>query len=254
MVRLSLVVMLPLALAAQDPADLFNQPPAGVDQALRARISQFYDLHVKGDFRRVEPLVAEDTKDFFYNGNKPRYMSFEISKIKYSDNFQRADAIVLCEQIVNFPGFQSKPIKVPTPSTWKVENGQWVWYVDQDKLRDTPFGRMTPGPPSGTTVVPVVIPGSIEQFNASVKVDRESVTVKPGESQEISIANSAPGMMKVTISGKVAGVDAKLDHSEIKPGERVILTVHAGDDAKSGTFDVRVDPTGQVIPIHVTVQ
>src|SRR5579871_5582628 len=99
MLRFCLLAILPLALAAQDPAELFNKPPAAVDQALRARITEFFELHVKGDFRKAEALVAEDTKDFFYNGNKPRYLSFEISKIKYNEDFTKAEATVLCEQV-----------------------------------------------------------------------------------------------------------------------------------------------------------
>jgi hypothetical protein len=253
MPRFPLLAILPLALAAQDPADLFNQPPAAVDQALRARITQFYELHVKSDFRKAEALVAEDTKDFFYNGNKPHYLSFEISKIKYSADFQHADAIVLCEQIVPFPGFQNKPMKVPTPSTWKLENGQWVWYVDKDKLRDTPFGRMTPGPSTGAAAVPVTIPGSIDQFMSSVKADRQSVTLKPGETEQIWFSNTAPGLMKIALAGSVPGVDAKLDRAEVKPGERALLTLHAGDEAKSGAIKVRVAPTGQSIAIQVNV-
>src|SRR5947209_2362825 len=97
----------------------FNRPPAAVDEALRARITEFYQLHVKGDFRHAEALVAEDTKDFFYTHNKPKYLSFEISRIDYSENFTRAKVTVLCEQYVMMPGFADKPLKVPTPSTWK---------------------------------------------------------------------------------------------------------------------------------------
>src|SRR5712691_2050487 len=67
----------------------FNRPPAGVDEALRARITAFYQLHVKGDFRHAEAYVAEDTKDFFYTNNKPQYLSFEIGRIDSSKNFTR---------------------------------------------------------------------------------------------------------------------------------------------------------------------
>lgn len=251
MLRFSLLAILPLVLAAQDPADLFNKPPAAVDQALRARITEFYELHVKGEFRKAEALVAEDTKDFFYDGNKPRYLSFEISKIKYSDDFTRAQAIVLCEQTVPFPGFQGQAMKIPTPSNWKIENGQWVWYVDQ-KWLDSPFGHRTPGPGNGAAS-PIVIPGSVAQFMSAVKAEPQSVTLTPGGSQQIAISNTAPGLMQVAVTGSVPGVDAKLDRAEIKPGERATLTVHAGDNAKSGRLQVRVAPTGQLIPIQIEV-
>src|SRR5262252_4422911 len=97
---------------AQSPADLFNRPPADVDKALRVRITEFYQDHVDGKFRQAEALVAEDTKDFFYSANKPKYLSFEIQRIDYSDGFTRAKATVLCEQYVLMPGFTDKPLKV----------------------------------------------------------------------------------------------------------------------------------------------
>src|ERR1039457_5201786 len=85
---------------AQDAGDAFNKPPADVDKALRARIAELFDLHVKGEFRKAETLVAQDTKDLYYNSNKTKYLSFEIGRIQYSDNFTRAQASVLCEQYI----------------------------------------------------------------------------------------------------------------------------------------------------------
>ena len=146
MTRLFTLFPLAAALFAQNGADPFNKPPADVDKALRERITEFYQDHVTGEFRKAEQLVAEDTQDFFYNTNKPRYDSFEIARIDYSDNFTRARASVLCEQNVLMPGFGGK-FKVPTPSTWKLENGKWFWYVDQSTLNVTPFGIMKVSPP-----------------------------------------------------------------------------------------------------------
>src|SRR5215472_12205106 len=122
MLRTCLLALFAACLFGQGD-DPFNRPPADVDQALRARIQEFYQLHVKGDFRHAEELVAEDTKDFYYSHNKPKYLSAEISRIEYSDRFTKAKATVLCEQYVMLPGFTDKPIKVPTPSTWKLIDG-----------------------------------------------------------------------------------------------------------------------------------
>src|SRR6185503_11638050 len=98
MLRLAFFALLTPAIYAQNPADLFNKPPADVDQALRARITEFYQYHVKQQFRQAEALVAEDTKEFFYTHNKPQYLSFEIARIEYSENFTRAKATMLTEQ------------------------------------------------------------------------------------------------------------------------------------------------------------
>jgi hypothetical protein len=243
---------------AQSPADLFNRPPEDVDQALRARITQFYQAHVDGKPRLAEPLVAEDTKDFFYNGNKPKYLSFEIKRIDYSDNFTRAKAMVLCEQFVMIPGFTDKPIKVPTPSRWKLVDGQWYWYVDQDELRMTPFGKMTAGPnppPNGPAGLPAIPTAKDMEFIfQQVKADKAAVTLKKEEPEEVTITSTAKGPMTVTVAVVPPGVDAKLDRANIGPGEKAILTLRAGANASPGVVSLRVEQTNHMIPITVGIQ
>ncbi len=244
---------------AQAPADLFNKPPADVDQALRARITQFYQAHVDGKPRLAEPLVAEDTKDFFYNGNKPKYLSFEIKEIHYSDNFTRAKAVVLCEQFVMIPGFTDKPQKVPTPSTWKLVDGQWYWYVDPDDLRNTPWGHMTPGPnpsPNGAApgLPPLPTAKDMEFIFQQVKADKTAVTLKAGGSEEVTISNGAKGPMTVNLAGVPPGVEAKLDRETIGAGEKAILTLRAGANARPGVVSLRVQQTNHLIQIQTAIQ
>ncbi|PWU12292.1 MAG: hypothetical protein C5B51_00970 [Terriglobia bacterium] len=238
---------------AQDPADLFNRPPADVDQALRARISEFYQDHVDGKFRQAEALVAEDTKDFFYGGNKPKYLSFEIRRIEYSEGYTRAKATVLCEQYVMLPGFTDKPLKVPIPSTWKLVDGKWYWYIDPEALRQTPFGKMTPGPGGGSSPIKIPTAGEMNFIFAQVKADKTAVSLKIGASDQVAIINGAQGTMSISIMGALPGVDVKLDRMDLKPGEKATVILHAGPDAKSGVLSIRVDQTNQVIPIQVTI-
>ena len=256
MLRFPILLVFAAACLAQDPADLFNKPPLEVDQALRARINEFYDLHVKKQFRKAEELVAEDTKDFFYSHDKPAYLSFEVKDIKYSDNFTKAKATVLCEQRVMFPGFADKPVKFPIPSTWKVENGKWVWYVDLEALRQSPFGKMTAGPEAGkstATGLPATIPNDFNFVLKQVKPDKDSLELKPGETGQVTIANGAPGPMKVVIADKPEGIEAKLAKEELQAGEKVALTVRAPKPI-SGTVSVQVEQTGEVLPIQVVVK
>ncbi len=258
MFRFVLLAVLATGSFAQNAGDAFNKPPADVDQALRARISEFYGLHVKGEFRKAEALVADDTKDFYYNSNKTQYVSFEIGRIDYSDNFTRAKATVLCEQYIMLPGFMGKPMKVPTPSTWKLVDGTWYWYVDPESLRMTPFGKMNPAPPSAPASAPTsipVIPTTVPDFiYKQVKTDKASVTLKAGESERVTITNSAPGAMNISLTGSVPGVDVKLDRTVLNTGEKAVLTVRAGEDARPGVLSIQVEQTNQVIPIQVVIR
>lgn len=239
---------------AQAPGDLFNKPPADVDRALRARISEFYQDHVEGKFRQADALVAEDTKDFYFASSKPKYLSFDIQRIDYSEGFTRAKAIILCEQYVMMPGFADKPMKVPTPSTWKLVDGQWYWYVDLTAVRQSPFGLMKPGP-GGPSGLPVVPDGKAMAFIfTQVKADKSVVSLKPGGEEQVTLTNNAQGSVSIDLTGALPGVDVKLDRMNIGAGEKGILSLRAGKDAKAGVLSLRVEQTNQVIPIQVKIE
>jgi hypothetical protein len=242
---------------AQPNEPLKPKPPAGVDAALRARLQEFFDLHVKGQFRKAEELVAEETKDYFYSHNKPKYISCEFSRIDYSENFTKATAVMLCEQYVIIPGFSQHPMKVPTPSTWKLENGKWYWYVDEDALRMTPAGKMTAGPyptvGAPAPLAPGSVPISADFLFKQIQLDKDSVSLKAGESAEVTISNAAPGPMTVLLPKALPGVEAKLANSIIPAGGKTVLTLHAGKDAKSGVLNVQVELSGQLLPVQITI-
>ena len=255
MFRFTLPALFTACLFAQ-AGDPFNRPPADVDEALRARIHEFYQFHVKGDFRHAEALVAEDTKDFYYSHNKPQYLSAEISRIDYSDHFTKAKATVLCEQYVMMPGFNDKPLKVPIPSTWKLVDGKWYWYVDPEALRDSPFGKMTAGqtPSKGGAPALPVIPDNADFLLTQVKLDKNTVTLIAGETETVAISNGAPGVMNISLSAMLPGVEGKLDHTSLKSGDRATLTLRTTGNAKPGVINVMVEQTGQFLPIQVNVK
>ena len=261
--RLCIPVLFAAVLCAQDPADLFNKPPADVDKALRERIGQFYGYHMTKEYRKAEALVAEDTKDFFYDRNKPQFLDYEISKIEYSDNYTKARAEVFCNMFIAVPGFADKPIRMPVPSTWKVEkDGLWYWYVDQSKLADTPFGRMKAGPPlpPGQKVTDAfggaapLIPDKPDAFLNKVLADRTKVALKTRSTGQVTLTNTAPGVMFVSVANKLGGIQATFSASSIKAGEKSVLTLKASEGAKSGTLNIRIEPTGEILPIEISVQ
>ena len=256
--RFTLLAILVSAAWAQGD-NPFDRPPADVDQALRARIMEFFHYHVTGEYRKAEALVAEDTKDYFYDHNKPRYLSVEINKIEYSDHFTKAKAIVMCEQRINAPGFGNRAFKVPTPSTWKLENGQWVWWVDPALRNMTPFGKMSAGPDSPANGAPPTpsaaqLPTSPDFLFTQVKLDKKALETPPGHTDTLTIHNTAPGLMTVSIIQAPPGIEAKLSKSSLNADEKATLTVSATKDARPGDLRLQVDPIGQVFTIPITTK
>src|ERR1700693_4824634 len=83
--------------SGQDNSDLFEKAPPPIDEALRARITQFYHAYITGKFREAYPLVAEDSQDAFLGASKESMQSCEIIRIKYSENFTIADVVEACK-------------------------------------------------------------------------------------------------------------------------------------------------------------
>jgi hypothetical protein len=245
---------------AQERANPFDRPPADVDKALRAHISEFFQCHITGEYRKAEALVAEDTKDLYYNGNKPKYYSFEILRIDYSENYTKAKATVLAEMLINAPGFD-RPHKFPIPSYWKLEKGEWRWYVDQSQILDTPFGRRKESDLSGIRgpfPSAANIPTTIDFAMNKVKPDKSSLALKRGESAEVSFSNSATGAVRVALYTPVPGLEVSPARADVQPGGKASFTVKVAADAKPSTgvpstVTFRVEQTGELIPVEVKI-
>src|ERR1039458_5247295 len=134
--RVLLLVMATAALFGQTrpatpekaPPPASQKAPPEVDAALRTRITQFYQLEVEGRFNQALQLVAEDTKDLFVGSSKPTYQSSEIQSIRYSDDFTKAEVMVMVTRLLPIQGFMGHPVPTKTTSRWKLENGQWCYY------------------------------------------------------------------------------------------------------------------------------
>jgi hypothetical protein len=255
--RIALFAAFAAALFAQKPANPPAKPPAAVDQALRARITEFYQYHVTEEYRKAENLVADDSKDFFYAHNKPHYLNFEIRTIEYSDHFTKAKVSALCEQYFHGVGFEGRPLKAPSTSTWKLVKGKWFWYLDPEELTRGPFGKMgNAGSKAGgaASKEPPAIPTSYGFVLGQVKLDRTSVVLKPNETQELTVTNNAPGTMTLVMSEILPGITVTMDKAILKSGEKAVLTLKADDNPHSGTMSFRVDPMGEIVAWEVKRQ
>ncbi len=238
---------------AQTPGE---KPPAQVEEALRARAQEFFQDFVDGNFRKGEALVAEDSKDIYYNAQKSKYLSYELKDIQYSDNFTRAKVTAICETQVAIPGFAGQVLKVPVGSNWKLENGQWYWYIDPEELHKTPFGvaHPAPGPRSVAPPAPPAIPPDPGFALQKVKADKTTLELKPGVAAQVTFTNTAPGWMSISLLGRIPNVDVKLDRVNLNAGEKAVMTVQAREGARPGTLTIQVEQTNEVIPIQVNIE
>ena len=256
--------LLPAAFG-QKPEDLFTKAPPDVDEALRSRISKFYQAQVDGHPRQSEQYVAEDSKDYFFEMRKPRILGFEIKQIDYADNFTKATVLTTAQMFVKFAGFSSnKPMPMPVKTLWKLMDGQWYWYIDPATVNDTPFGKsnVTPTPPVPGGGLPDISQGpNPESLYKQVRADKQSVRLKSGEasSDQVTISSHLPGVITLRLQANdIPGVEIKLDRVQLKPGESATLSFHAeprpGVPRSGFTAVVVVVPINLAIPIRAAFE
>jgi hypothetical protein len=269
MPRVILLILLAAAALAQTPPSIPEKSPQPdspqvspeVDAALRARVSQFYQLEVAGKFNQALQMVAEDTKDLFVGSSKPIYQSYEIQAIRYSEDLATARVVVLVTRMVPLEGFMGHPLPTRVPSRWKLENGQWCFYVDpKQDFPVSPFGTSmappTGGPPATPHALPTM-PGNLPDPRL-LTVDKPSVRLKTSgpSSEQVVISNSSPWVEKLTLfDPRVAGLSVKLDALVVRPGRKIILTIASNGNVQVPkmpvTIIVKVQQTNQTIPVKV---
>jgi hypothetical protein len=258
---LGLLLLVSAVVLAQTGA----QAPPRVDKALRSRVEIFFRAHVDGKTRAADAVVASDSKDFFFEIPKPRYLSFEILGIDYSDKFTRAKVTVNCEEEVMMMGLGKMKVKMPRISTWKLERGQWFWYFDQKAPQDTPWGKMAnpAGSPGGSST-PFQMPKGPTpgELTGLVKADKELVTLaKAPASDTVTISNGMPGWVRLVVERprvEIPGLELKLDPTDVQGGKTATLSISydpKGEKAPVSvvTLSVLVEPIGTLIPIRVVL-
>jgi hypothetical protein len=262
MMRAAMFICLVVSTAlAQDPAALFEKAPPDIDEALRARVTQFYQAHQEGKFRAADLMVAEDSKEAFFGMDKPRCRVFAIGSVKYSDNFTRAQVMISCDtEMMMMTG--RIPIKRPLSSKWKIADGQWFWYIDPPTRGETvtPFGISKPQEP-GKSSAPPDLRGLFVDVGAvtkSVKADKTQFTFDPNAAaaDQVALTNQMPGSVTLAIEAREApGLTFKLDRTTLNRGERAVLRVQyepvQGRPPSATTVQIVVSPTDQVIPVKV---
>jgi hypothetical protein len=245
----------------------FARPPAGVDEALRERVLEFYQLEQAGRFRQAEALVCEESRDRYYNMEKQRWSSVELLRTSYEDGFQKARATVALGTTMNtFSG--PIPVKAPLTSLWHLENGSWCRYFPEPS-RDgimTPFGLMktdkgsstAPATPFGAGAPPV--PTDPRQLEAMVKLSATHVRLPAsGGAETVEVFNGMPGRVDLKLAcPQVAGLECRLSSSAIDKDGKATLTLKftPGQSAAPAAADVQVmvEPLGTRKSIRVEFQ
>jgi len=260
------LVLLPFMLLAQAPIS-----PAEAEKALRARVTEFLQYHVDGNFRKAYDMVATDTQEDYFNTGKVQIKGFTVDDVQFSDNFTRATVRTTISRTMMVTT-QEFPVLMPSTITWKIENNKWVWYKGQSTDNATPFG---PGAlPSALGLAPTATAtdsGVPKDFNdktiadaarsilQQVSVDKNEVTLESDKVSEAKIVlhNGMTGSVQADVSTpQIPGLTAKLDQSMVKAAGNLTLLLRyepGGQSAPKEPVNVQlsVQPLGQTFEIRV---
>jgi hypothetical protein len=232
-----LLVAAPLWCFAQVPgagtAPVAVQSPAGpkappeVDQALRARANAFLDYESKGNNRKAFDLVAEDSKDYYFEAKKEKSISFTIDEVQYAADLSTATVRSTMKRQTMLAG---RMIEVPQVqfSQWKLEKGEWVWYHDPSKdVTATIIGPLSAAPVDGATES--VLPKDLSEKAAAAAaskiiapratIDKESVSFILGKetTEQVTFHNSNNGPVRV-----LAEVRGVADTITVEPRDMMV--------------------------------
>lgn len=248
--------------AEEDPVESAAAPPE-VHKALRERVEKFYQTQVDGKFRQAEQYVADDTKDLYYTIQKPKYLKYEIGDITYTHNFTRANVTVNVDREVGTPTIGKMVMSIPQETAWKLEKGEWFWYVDPNRVR-TPFGsvNVTQGSAGGEgTPAQRGLPKgpAIEDVWKQITADKTSFRFPyKAATEKVTITSKLPGVVTLKVQSiDIAGLDVKLDRDQLARGETAHVILQYTPQRympKEALIEVRIEPTQQVIPIRVVFE
>jgi len=278
MIRFGLFLVACSLLWGQDPSDLFEKAPPAIDEALRARVDQFYGAYMAGKFRDAYSLVADDSQDAFLESSKDAYKGCATLKIRYSENFTRATVLESCKGEWRWHG-QTIPTTMPLTTNWKVANGQWFWTYVKPTFAPNPFS------PTGFVRIPdeaeiaaggarpalPVVPPDPAMFArgvlAKVTVNPTTVSLRTSESShaEVRLRNEMPGTISISVDNlPQPGLKITPAKTEVNANEEVVVAfdyrvddamIACGECAKrlnaTATAMLRVQPTNQVFPVTI---
>ena len=263
---------------SQDPTAPSESAPPAIDQALRARVTQFYSANISGKWRDAFQVVADDMQNQYLAASKDTYDRCDTVKITYTDNFTKATVRENCHGEYRWHNSHI-PATIPLTSTWKVVEGQWFWYYVEPTEVMTPWGLSKAGPPDGKAPGSTTVNTNIETalkdpasmakaILGQIKIDKKEIHLLGYEtsSDELHISNTMPGYISVKINcAPLPGFHIKQANSEIGPKETsAIVFEYDAQEAKTTCGEcyklpkpkliahIRIEPTAQVFSVKVT--
>jgi hypothetical protein len=259
LVRVLIPFLAVAAWAQEQPAP----PPSDAETALRARVEQFYQFQVDKKYRQAEAIVAEDTKDDYYNGRKPDIKGFTIGSVEMDKDNTKAKVVMKVKSLILIPGAGAQVMEMSPPTYWKIENGQWCWYIPAELRSATPFGSMRTGDNAARELDRKgQAPGGIEHpdvgaLQGRITIDKTLVELSADAPDSVvTITNGLPGGVDLRLdphAETIKGLGVKVDKIHLEQGEKTTVHLHlTGKEKIADVVEIAAFPLN--VPLDITVR
>jgi hypothetical protein len=215
-----------LALLPASYLEAAEQP----EQALRARVEEYYSLLQQARWSEAEAYVAQDSRETFRNLSKKPFLSFRVKSFDIESEKARATAVVEV-QVVAMPSPQ--PIWIPQSTHWRLVEG--AWYVEMPRAEGDRLSALFASQKKNETPPPEELRFEGHRYHLGL--------VKPGELKVARFPFTNVTDHVVTLADVVTGcacLKVLTEKRKYQPGE-------------SGQLTIQFDPTGYTYQYGQTV-
>lgn len=224
------------------PSAVLAQTASKQEEALKARVQEFYRLLQVAQPTDAEPFVTKDTLDNFRNTTKKAFVSYELESVKVEPDGKTGTAKVNIQTIIPF---STTPAMVPVTTQWKLQDGDWRVVMPKpqdmatlkDAFEQAKKQKNEPPPP------PDELKFKGKKFGFGI--------IAPGQIKVARFPFTNVTDHVVTLREVLTGCDCltvKTEKKEYKPGESGEVVIQFDptgiEDLYRQTILVRTDPGG----------
>jgi hypothetical protein len=213
--------------------------PAKIDQALRARVAQFHQYQLEGNFRKAYDLVSKDSQDFFFSTSKEKPAVFKIDDVQYADKFSKAIVKVSTTNRM-LVGFHVIDLPTVVTDHWRLEGGKWMWYHDPQSDQPNFFGLPVGQASQPETGLAQAVPkdtGPQAMASAAQTALQGAVERPPLDKESLQFVLGTSGFEEVLVRNPYKG---PVQLSATVPGDSVGITVEPAETTVAALGEVRV--------------
>jgi len=230
-------------------------------KALVARVTEYFRLMQEKKYRQAESMVADESKDDYYNGKKPDIKGFDIMKVDLAPGADVATVTVKAKVLVLMLGAGAQIFDMPSPTHWKLVDGKWYWFIPEEVKHTTPFGKIQTDPASALDALPNT-KGKAPDLGAlmgQVTIDRLNVTFTAKDpEQTVTISNGLPGPSDLRVDPHVEfikGLTVTVSTLHLDSGGKATVRLRwDGKTAISDTVEIRASPLNLAFDIEVAAK